>query len=642
MFDVGGLTGTGHGSTTIARRIWQGLRTDNIRVTTADTFAASPKNAVHLDGRRVRPAEFSAAISEGFEEAYRAILAHRSDWTGEAGLLTMFRGARTRVLPRPTNQYATLGAVLGGPRYQRDGARRTAAMDILLRPFSAAVARPAVWPLLTEERRAIEGLDVPYFWAAVDGHDVVGELGPVMPRYFFVSGLESVKARINGMSETDLSRQLGVIQTVLEDSPDSRFRTPVPDAMSDGQAAPRLLAAAEWIAAELRALAIETPDGLTWSSVANPKARPSADLYGGNLGIALFFGALATVTGHRHWREVSDLAVRPVLRTIETGECWAMLEGRVGVGDGIGSVVHTLTTLGVLVDRSDLIDVATEAANRIGALLESDAHLDLLSGAAGAIVACLNLEAVRPDASLIATAQAARDHLAARAVPAAGGLCWHDARGQQLLGFAHGAAGIGFGLDRLARRTGDAVAADLARRAFRFVGAHFSASDGNWPIASTPDDERTGARASMLAWCHGAPGIALASALADSSVRGQMPDRHLELALTATARWLPGFADHLCCGTLGRADALLTGGRAHGSALAVRAAEDLTIRVVERARAAGHFRLSTPGFEYRVFEPGFFRGLSGIGYQLVRHVGPARIPSMSSFQPIGASASGSR
>ena len=55
-------------------------------------------------------------------------------------------------------------------------------------------------------------------------------------------------------------------------------------------------------------------------------------------------------------------------------------------------------------------------------------------------------------------------------------------------------------------------------------------------------------------------------------------------------------------------------------------------QVVQRARQKGHFRLSSTGFEYRVFDIGFFRGLSGIGYQLLRMAAPGRLPSVLGFE----------
>ena len=72
------------------------------------------------------------------------------------------------------------------------------------------------------------------------------------------------------------------------------------------------------------------------------------------------------------------------------------------------------------------------------------------------------------------------------------------------------------------------------------------------------------------------------------------------------ARWDANQADHLCCGHFGRVDVLLTAGVRLVGSSAADAARQIAARVVERARRLRHFRLSTPGFEYRVFDAGLF------------------------------------
>jgi len=79
-----------------------------------------------------------------------------------------------------------------------------------------------------------------------------------------------------------------------------------------------------------------------------------------------------------------------------------------------------------------------------------------------------------------------------------------------------------------------------------------------------------------------------------------------------------GEKDGLCCGNLGRADLLLAAGRADRAA-------HLASRVVERSRQSGGYKLSGQsgrGF----FDPSFFQGISGIGYQLLRIAHPEQLP----------------
>jgi lantibiotic modifying enzyme len=65
----------------------------------------------------------------------------------------------------------------------------------------------------------------------------------------------------------------------------------------------------------------------------------------------------------------------------------------------------------------------------------------------------------------------------------------------------------------------------------------------------------------------------------------------------------------------------------------VDAAKAVAVQVTSRAREQQRFVLPTTPFQYSVFTPGFFRGLSGIGYQLLRIAYPERLPSVLSFEP---------
>ena len=81
------------------------------------------------------------------------------------------------------------------------------------------------------------------------------------------------------------------------------------------------------------------------------------------------------------------------------------------------------------------------------------------------------------------------------------------------------------------------------------------------------------------------------------------------------------------------------------SGAGVRAAADagakartLISGMLARARRRGHFRLSASGAEYPIVDPGFFSGLSGIGYTLLRLADPRALPSVLAFDTPAAHA----
>ena len=283
--------------------------------------------------------------------------------------------------------------------------------------------------------------------------------------------------------------------------------------------------------------------------------------------------------------------------------------------------------------RLSCLDLAIRGAQGISReRIASDRRLDVSGGSAGAILALLTLYREADNPALLDLASHCGRHLLDTQVRLDGGSAWPTHEGTCLAGFAHGAAGIAYALLRLFRVTGDTHVRAAAVRAYCYERSLFSAAHANWPVVGLAGDALRDGERVMTAWCHGAPGIALARALALDVVDDDDVRTEIEVALGTTARSSGGGSDHLCCGQMGRSEALFTVGQRLGQRSAVTAAYELAARVVQRARQKGHFRLNSSGFDYRVFDTGFFRGLSGIGYQLLRMAAPARLPSVLGFE----------
>ena len=111
-------------------------------------------------------------------------------------------GRDRRASCSPTRLYGEALAALREPQFLRDGITRGIALETLNRPFSSCHQRPRVWPLTTEERRALTALDIPRFSLRADERCVreardAGDL-------FRSSGLAAVDARLAAMSEDAL------------------------------------------------------------------------------------------------------------------------------------------------------------------------------------------------------------------------------------------------------------------------------------------------------------------------------------------------------------------------------------------------------------------------------------------------------
>jgi lantibiotic modifying enzyme len=400
-----------------------------------------------------------------------------------------------------------------------------------------------------------------------------------------------------------------------------------PAAEGEAPSAPAVMAShALWIAAEL--LARDRRD-------ATPPTRAGYHLYEGRLGPALFHAALAATTGSQASLDAAHGVVEALAGALAAPPPPGAAEP-IGICSGTGSLVYALTCIARLIEYDRAADLAAQAAATIDAgRVRDDAHFDVASGSAGAILALLALHAYAGDPRLVETAAACGERLLEASVDVEGASAWRAPDGRLYTGFAHGAAGIGLALVRLFRATGREEFLRAAARAHAFERRLFVARHGNWPMAGGPHEADRGM---MTAWCHGAPGIALARLLAAKALGDRALLGGVAAALRATAAVPVRLDDHLCCGSLGRADVLLTAGERLGVAGAAEAARRIGAQVMGRAAAEGRYRLSSRGPEFRVFDPGFFRGLSGIGYQLLRLAAPARLPSVLAFELPPASA----
>jgi type 2 lantibiotic biosynthesis protein LanM len=674
------------------RRRWMYQRTDDLRFVDVPVEPAPLPNVVRLDGAPVTVETYADDVRDGFVDAYRFALTHVQTpiARGDDTVLDFFAGGQTRVTFRPSEQYAALLRTLAQPRFQTRGVLRSCALDSLNRVFSAAPTRPRVWPLVEEERRALERLDLPRFTARVDDRGVMpgGSVGSVYTR----SGLDAARERIARLSEADLARQLTRITSALRQSIHARFHTPppeipplstpsplpssVPAAANAGVDTDSLRRHAEWIGRELMASGEPSSDPSSARVGADRDGRDLSThaLYSGTLGTALFYAALHATHGDTVWADAARGLVSDTRRWLDAIDDKdsrrtpprQSAPHAIGITGGLGSLVYTQVLMAGLLRDPAHLDLAWQAARAITrARIIADTRFDVTDGAAGAAIALIALGRNDPSRAhaLDDRLAACGDHLVATQVPRAIGGAWPARHGGFHVGFAHGAAGIAWALALVHSRLGDDRYRQAALRAFSFVQSQFASAQGNWPVLELDGPAAPLVPTWMHAWCHGAPGIALARALTCRDA----PDLAQAIVLTDTHTGAPAVpaTDHLCCGAAGQAELQLTlaqlaglvssgvsaaagaGAGAGARAGAVPAvaisgsagvaaeggvkARTLIAGMLARARLRGHFRLSASGAEYPIADPGFFSGLSGIGYTLLRQADPRTLPSVLAF-----------
>ncbi|GGX92238.1 lanthionine synthetase [Streptomyces minutiscleroticus] len=607
--DVSALGGAPGGESPNTRMVWEDAGTDEMRLVRRPVPFTGALNRPYSAATGPESADRLAAVLAGFRAGYDAVVRHRDELSGPAGLLAAGADAVGRLVVRPTMLYATLLEEATHPQVLRDGLDRDAMFAVL---WAESDGDPARQALIEYEIADLWDGDVPVFFHRPGSPEVLASDGSPVNGVLDMTGLASAQAKLAAMGAVDRHAQEWIISATLASTEpgtagrhhrvDRRAR-PAPAALPEPSA---LLAAASGVADEIAGRAVRGHGRVNWIGLEAVDDRwtvlpMGAGLAQGYSGVALFLAQLGALTGSARHTELARAALAPVPELVAAMAADPALSRAVGPGgfEGLGGVCYALARVATLVD-DDLAECLPTALDALAlAALGDDTPPDVSAGLAGALAA---LHAVHRERGLPQAADLA-DRIAERLLrlpPAAR----PGDEAPERFGFAFGEAGIGWALARHARFAGGPLGAraDAAGRA-RLTTA----------LAAT---DRLDA-----GWCSGTAGVVLAAAdagLCPQSAQG--PARDASRRLTEH----PPVADlSLCHGELGIAEAVaaLAG---HGHIEARGSLTGRTGPVLGLLHAWGP-RCGTPG---RTATPGLLTGLSGIGYALLRLGFADTVPSV--------------
>ena len=362
----------------------------------------------------------------------------------------------------------------------------------------------------------------------------------------------------------------------------------------------------------------------------------AADLYGGTSGIGLFLAKLHQATGERLFRTTAEGALAHALSRWET----LPEVSRVSYYAGSVGIADALIGMGEAFGRPELIRHALSVLHTHIATEPGPNMIDVIGGVAGVIPPLLKLHARYAQPYLLERALAWGGRLLDCANRGPHGWSWttiaptSPTASPDLLGFSHGVAGVAWALLELHRQTGRADFLEAAQEGIRYEQAYYQPDMENWPdFRGQPVARSDGsARYSCaLAWCHGAPGIALGRLRAFQITGDPQMKSQAEAALRTTARGLaggiPGQESYcLCHGVGGNAEGLILAADILGDSRYARIAMQAGQRGIELYHRAG---IDWPcGVNGGGSNPSLLLGLAGIGYFYLRLFDPARFPSV--------------
>jgi len=641
--DISGLGAAGAQLTPDKLPVWEGVGTDEMHLTRRHVEFRSDGHRPVLAGEEVDVRRYGGAVAAGFAAIYRLLFTHRDALLAEGGPLARFADAETRVVARATRTYSLLLQESSHPDLLRNALDRDRLYVRLWRDVATA---PRLARLLPAERRDLHQGDVPIFLTKPGTRDLWDSQGEKIADFLMESGLDRVMRRVQTMGEADLARQRWYIQAAFATldgaNTHGQFVAAADVVSSDAAAVVSQAAApadplvhARTIGERLAGLAHRYQEHAVWIGLGLDEqaswslAPLTMHLYDGHAGVAFFLAYLAHVTGEAHYHTLAEAALTT---TLVQADGLTNLP-YIGGFSGWGGLIYTLAHLGALWQRPDLWAKALEFVERATTQVGQDEQFDIIGGAAGCIGAAAALYHCTQAAPALALIDQCAAHLVAHAQPLATGVGWvvPNMGGTPLAGFSHGAAGIAWALTTAADLCGKEEYRAVAQQALVYERSLFDPTAENWLDLRREEGNQSATQEPqfMLAWCHGAPGIGLARlAMLATSADPHLQDE-VRAALRSTERHGFGHGHSLCHGDLGNLDLFVSAAQLWDDAQ-LHAQVDHLAQAILADHAAHGWRCGVPG---GVETPGLMVGLAGIGYELLRLVAPAQVPSVLLLEP---------
>jgi type 2 lantibiotic biosynthesis protein LanM len=666
---------------TNSAREWQSINTDGMQLVPKTIVIPAGKNAVVFEGKTISPQSYLEEIISGFEDLSQLFIGRREMLLKVESPLWAFGNCKSRIHLRPAMTYGAMLDRAIDPQSMSDPSEYRVLINRLLHhrlPSAIETREPAVsQQIFQAEAQALQQQDVPYFSVCCNGTDLEIDRVETIPNFFSTSSYQHAIEKIRTFDAEKLALQVKLIRSSFaakyahlvgnnaalqgelpSGSVSQRLKSPlvmqslptqtktVGDLpLTNKLTNTELQQEALEIGRDLVVAAIWDGTGCNWIEFAymfraNRYRLNVLDdsLYTGRAGVSIFLAALAKLTGvggasrneNRQFHDVALGALDPFRRSIRAGETRSeVLESKFGLL-GLGGTIYSMVKVSQFLQEPSLLDDAKRAAQLLTPeAIATDRKLDVIWGATGAILGLLSLYQATQDRSILDIAVTCGNHLLATRTTIAP-RAWITMAGespQPLTGFSHGAAGIAMALIRLYGATGDREFLAAAQEGIAYERSVFDETVQNWPDFRMA--EQRGKIEYLNVWCHGSAGIGLArlgswSVLPDPEIR-----RDIDIAIGTSQKngiFDRGF-DHLCCGNVGRIELMVVGSQLLGDLQLLATARESIEKMVLTSKEIGTYGLLAHLPE-AVFVPSFYRGVAGVGYQLLRAIDPVGIPSV--------------
>jgi type 2 lantibiotic biosynthesis protein LanM len=561
---------------------WREINTDKMSFKYETVISPLEKNTPFLGEVPLSAQDYQSQIVKGFEQMYRFLMENKAVLLSPENPLAQLQNQQVRFIFRPTRVYGEILQKIWTADYFKHGVDYSIALDCLSRAFLVAQNKPHAWSILESELQDLAQLDIPFFIANSSNETLSLSSGQEIKHYFQESSYQRMVTQIQTLNNQDLAWQIDIINGCfhaqiarIKNGNYTNEDIKVLPLLSREQ----LIEEAIIIATEIEAKSIPDDSSINWIGLGYVTEAErfqlqvlNDSLYDGRCGIALFFAALYKVTQDEKFYKFALKILQPLRQRVqfldwESQQFFARLAG-LGGAVGLGSMIYTLVKVGELLKDESLWEDAKGLANWLTPeLIAADKNLNVISGCAGEILGLLSLYEVTGNASILDKAVVCGQHLLK---------CEHNCNQLDLHSFFHSQDGVAYALLRLYSVTQNII---------------------YWKNALKISDIFSQTAEINLAR------LGINNILGDVRIQ---PDINF--------RWQP--VDHLYSGNCREIEILLIAAQQYSRPDWQQMALETATNVVSRRKEQGDYQLF--GNLSGVFNPSFFHGLSGIGYELLR------------------------
>jgi len=608
IFDVSGLGASPEQTAPYSVLGLENFGRDDVSIKHIPGWIPSTHSNPDVDGSMSLPKE---AILSGFREGYITLESHKEELLSPKGPLMPFSNCVRRVIVRDTKRYGGLQVDECHPDLLRDQLDRQWHWDNL---WTDILSRPILSLFVKSELAQVGRGDIPHFSGLIGETCVRGTDGSIieLASYQPEPPISVVRSRITSLSEENLRKQEWFLRASLGYQEKRTLSQGV--IRSDESYLSNAIRIGDAVVASLT----YWEDG-AWFNTAecifgeNQKDKSGFRIspagwamYDGAVGVALFLAYLGDQSGQRKFTDTAMKLIREVERRLEGS----------GITDtggftGLASVVYAFTHLAALTGEPRLLESSEKLLPKILASIESDGGLDVLSGAAGQLLAVMPLLHIDRTGICEKIVKAVSARLSS--------LPEFDSELHDLpyaRGLSHGLSGVALALFKAGKVLKDERmrehAVQIMLREQRLT------QEGQWT-----DSHEINGRC-QISWCHGAPGIAIAL----FGFVGELDDTEIEQYLTRALDETvnhPWFSSHcLCHGSMGNLEPLIMAAGHEKYAHYDSVKSEIVREAISHIERDGFTSL----LPSQTLSIGLMTGLTGVGYSLLRLHNPQEIPSI--------------